>query len=232
MKSMILGLASAGLLMEAATDTSGAGSGGEAPAPKAKKATEVEIVQIGDRKVEFPGKRRLQKESIFVDGANPAPKSETASFNLGQMPVVRLDFRNGETRDFRIGLGILLRAAAHGIEQKLGDETAGETDIDDMVLAVDELIDRLSSDDPSLWTTQREGGGMAGTSVLLKALAEHSGKPIEKLKEFLKGKSQAEKMALRNSKQLKPIVERLEQEKLAKSANVDTDKLLGDLAAV
>ena len=39
-------------------------------------------------------------------------------------------------------------------------------------------------------------------------------------------KTQQEKLALRNSAKLKPIVEKLEAAKLSKTANVDTDALL------
>jgi hypothetical protein len=172
---------------------------------------EVEVVSMSDgRKVEFAGKRKLLKETI-IEGNDVA---------------VRLDFRNGETRTWYIPEALRNRCAGHGAEQKLGDETAGVEDVDDMTLAVDELIGRL---DKGEWTTKREGGGMAGTSVLLRALVEFSGRTAEQVKEFLTGKSQAEKLALRNSPKVKPIVERLEAEKLSKAAKVDTSALLAQL---
>lgn len=187
---------------------------------KTSKKPEVEKVKIGEREVEFAGKRKMLKESFFPEDGSP--------------PVIRLDFRNGESREFKIPSELLYRFAAHGAEQKLGDETAGETDVDDMVLSVDELIERLSKRDEDgtfkgEWTVRREAGGMAGTSVLMKALAELSGKPLEEVKSFLKTKSPAEKMALRNSAKVKPIIDRLESEKLAKAQKVDTDSLLSEL---
>ena len=177
------------------------------------KAKDVEAVKMSDgRVVEFAGKRKLLKEVVFgTDG------------EVGG----RFDFRNGETRTYWSPSELVTQFAGHGILQKYGDETAGEEDVDDMVLATDALDERIQKGE---WTTKREGGGMAGTSVLLKALIEFSGNSIEKVKEFLKNKTQAEKMALRNSAKLKPIVERLEQEKLSKAAKVDTDALLGELA--
>jgi hypothetical protein len=181
----------------------------------AKAKAEVEVVQMKDgRSVDFVGKRKLLKESIFAENGEVS---------------VRLDFRNGETRTYTIPESLTAKFAAHGAEQKLGDETAGIDDTDDMVLAVDELIGRLTG--PEGWSTRREGSGMAGTSVLLRALVEFSGKTTEQVKEFLTGKSQAEKLALRNSAKLKPIVDRLEAEKAAKGAKVDTDALLGGLTA-
>ena len=178
----------------------------------AKTETQVETVTMTDgRVVDFAGKRKLLKESsVTADGK----------------VQVRLDFRNGETRLFSLPDALLNKFAAHGAEQKLGDEIAGLTDVEDCVLAVDELIDRLYNGE---WSVKREANGMAGTSVLVRALVEHTGKTVEQIKQFLSGKSQAEKVALRNNPKIKPIVERIEAEKASKKANVDTDAMLNEL---
>lgn len=185
-----------------------------------KKAPEVETVTMQDgRVVEFAGKRQLQKES-----------SVTAE---GQVQV-RLDWRNGETRLFTIPTSLMAKFAAHGAEQKLGDEIAGlkgeggkDADIDDKILAVDELIDRLYNGE---WGVKRESSGLAGTSVLIRALVELYGKSVDEIKAFLKDKTQAQKSALRANPKVKPIVERIEAEKAAKAGSkVDTDALLGAL---
>ena len=171
----------------------------------------VETVTLSDgRKVDFVGKRKMLKETLIENG----------------QVSIRLDFRNGETRTYSIPQDLILRFAGHGAEQKYGDETAGVDDIDDMVLAVDDLDGRIQKGE---WSIKREGGGMAGTSVLLRALMEFSGRTAEQVKEFLGSKSQAEKLALRNSPKVKPIVERLESEKAAKGSKVDTEALLGAL---
>jgi hypothetical protein len=183
-----------------------------------KQVPQIETVTMSDQRiVEFPGKRRLQKASnILPDG----------------QVQVRLDFRNGETRLFTIPPAMLAKFAAHGAEQKLGDEIAGVEDTDDAVLAIDELIDRLYSGE---WGITRDASGMAGTSALLRALVEQTGKSVEVIKAFLKNKTQAEKVALRSNPKIKPIVERLEAEKAAKKAangqSVDTEKMLGELEA-
>jgi hypothetical protein len=179
-----------------------------------KTETQVETVTMTDgRIVDFAGKRKLLKES---------------SVNADGKVQVRLDFRNGETRLFTLPDALLNKFAAHGAEQKLGDEIAGLTDTEDCVLAVDELIDRLYNGE---WSIKREANGMAGTSVLVRALVEHTGKTVDAIKQFLSGKSQAEKVALRNNPKIKPIVERIEAEKASKKANVDTDAMLGELEA-
>ena len=178
----------------------------------AKTETQIETVTMTDgRLTDFAGKRKLLKES---------------SVNADGKVQVRLDFRNGETRLFTLPDALLNKFAAHGAEQKLGDEIAGLTDTEDCVLAVDELIDRLYNGE---WSVKREANGMAGTSVLVRALVEHTGKTVEHIKQFLNGKSQAEKVALRNNPKIKPIVERIEAEKASKKANVDTDAMLGEL---
>lgn len=177
-----------------------------------KAETVVETVKMEDgRIVEFAGKRKLLKESIL-------DKEEVQ---------IRLDFRNGQTRLFTLPGLMLDRFAAHGAEQKLGDEIAGLEDIDDCVMAVDDLIDRLYSGE---WGQKREANGMAGTSILARALCESTGKDRDTIKAFLAKKTQAEKVALRMSARIKPIVERLEAEKAAgKKSTVDTDALFGEL---
>lgn len=174
--------------------------------------TVYESVKLTDgRVVDFPGKRQLIKTSKANDD--------------GSLQVT-LDFRNGETRLFTIPPAMTAQFALHGAEQKLGDEIAGVKDIDDAVLAVDELIDRLYNGE---WGVKREASGIAGTSVLVRALVEVTGKTVEQVKAFLAGKTHAEKMALRVSAKVKPVVDRIEAEKATKKANVDTDAMLAEL---
>ena len=128
-----------------------------AKTPATAKETKITTVTMQDgRVVDFPGKRRLQKTSEISDTG---------------VITVRLDFLNGTTTLFTVPENLLHRFAAHGAEQKLGDEIAGLTEIDDCVLAIDELIDRLYNGD---WSVKRESSGMAGTSVLVRALVEHT----------------------------------------------------------
>lgn len=173
-----------------------------------------ETVTMSDgRQVVFAGKRKLLKETI-VDGSQVS---------------VRLDFRNGKSIVYEIPDSLILRFAGHGAEQKLGDATAGEQNVDDMVEAVESVILQLNKGE---WNARREGGagGFAGASVLLRALVEVSGKPIERVREYLGTLNQKEKLALRQSPKLKPTIERIEAENASKSAaTVDTDALLNAL---
>lgn len=182
----------------------------------AKQEQAINTVKMDDeRLVDFSGKRKMLKSSII-----------TAD---GQLQV-RLDFVNGETRLFTLPSALVNKFALHGAEQKLGDEIAGVDDVEDCIMAVDSLTDRLNQGTEEAWTAKRESSGMAGTSILAKALVEHSGKPIEQIKAFLLNKTHAEKVALRANAAIKPIVDRLEANKTAKKSGVDTDSLLTELA--
>lgn len=176
----------------------------------ARKETEYTTVTMDDgRIVEFPGKRRMQKESL--EGKD------------GSLQV-RLDFVNGETRTFTLPEALIGKFAQHGAEQKLGDEISGLDDVEDAVIAIDDLMERLETGE---WSIRREASGIAGTSVLARALIELTGKSPVDVKADLKALSQAEKVALRDHPKLSPIIAKLEANKKKKPSTVDTDALMG-----
>jgi hypothetical protein len=175
-----------------------------------------ELVQMKDgREVTFVGaKKKMIKESTI---------GEDGSISC------RFDFRNGDVLTFTAPDSLISNFAAHGVEQKLGDCIAGIAEIDDCVLAMEKSIANLSAGN---WTVKRESDGMAGTSVLIRALVEYSGKPVDAIKGYLADKTQAQKIALRSNPAVKVIVDRLEAEKAAnkKGPQIDTEALLGELA--
>lgn len=176
------------------------------------KSEKISVTMNDGQTVEFNKKQKLVKTSNIADDGTVS---------------IRLDFVNGEVRHFTSPPSLIARFAAHGMEQKLGDAIAGETDIGDAVLSVDDLIKRLNEGE---WNITRAAGAFAGTSILIQALVEASGKSVDDIKAFLANKTQAEKLALRRSEKLKPIIDRLEADKASKSKNaVDTDSLLGEL---
>lgn len=181
-----------------------------------REKTQYETVTMDDGvEVKFPGKRRLLKSSTVDAEGNVQ---------------TRFDFRNGEVRFHTVhpSHDLAAKYIAHGIEQKVGDEVAGLEDVEDMILAVDEIIERLSGGE---WTAKRESSGLAGTSVLARALIQSTGKTAAVIKEFLKGKSNAEKLALRQNPKISPIIAELEANKKKKEkAAVDTDALLEELS--
>jgi hypothetical protein len=161
--------------------------------------------------VEFTPKQKLVKTATIADGK----------------VSVRLDFRNGVTLSYTISDDMLLRFAAHGAEQKLGDATAGEETLDDAVEAVRALIERLNAGE---WAAKRERGAFSGVSTLIRALVEVSGKTVDEARAFLADKSPKEKLALRGNKKLAPVIARIEAERAKKDA-IDTNALLGDFIA-
>lgn len=181
-----------------------------------KPAAEPTTVTMNDgRLVEFPPKRKVSKESFITT-------NDDGSFTV----QTRLDFRNGESRLFTIPVAMLAKFAGHGAEQKLGDAMSGLANVEDGILAVDDLIDQLYQGN---WNTPRAASEMAGASILVRALVELKGQPVEKVKDFVKAKSAAERTALRNAPAVKAIIERLEAEKVAKAGNIDADALLSGL---
>jgi len=172
----------------------------------------VELVKMNDGSVkEFVGKRKMIKESIMLDDGALA---------------IAIYFRNGETRTLVLNSQLTTKFALHGAEQKYGDEVSGVEDLDDMVLAIDELHERLSKGE---WGIKREASGISGSSILLRALVESTGKDIGTVKTWLAGKTPAEKTALRKSSKLLPIIQRLETAKVSKATSVDTDALFDEL---
>ena len=177
-----------------------------------KQETSVNTVSMDDgRTVDFVGKRRMIKESIVTNGEGS----------------VRLDFVNGETRTYKLVPELLMKFALHGAEQKLGDEIAGVEDVEDAIEAIDELIIRLEKGE---WAIKRAtGNGLAGASILVRALVELTGKHVAVIRESLASKTQEEKMALRRNGKLRPIIEKLEALKASrkeKKSGVDSDALL------
>lgn len=203
-----------------------------APAATKKAPTAHTKVKMEDgREVEFAGNRKSDK-TILLDEA-------------GKAHGVRFDFLNGATRQIsfsEIPEATLLYACGHGISQKAGDEYSGVKEIDDMVLSVEEIFARLRAGE---WAAAREAGdSTAGASIVIKALMEVTGKPIDFIKSFLQGKLDAAKTrgeklsrqdlynSFRNpTSKTGVVIKRLEEEKLAKSAKVDAGDLLAEMTA-
>ena len=203
-----------------------------APVAKAtKQPTVYTAVTMADgRTVQFAGKKTLLKE-VTTDAEN------------GEV-LVRFDFRNGQTRTIvgsTLSNEITLRALGHGLSQKVGDECASIDEVDDMVVAVDEMIARLQAGE---WAARREAGdSFNGASIVVKAVAEASGKTVEFVKNFLQKKiddaakagqklTRAElyKSFRTPGSKTAAIIARLEAEKAAKStSSVDAGALLDEL---
>jgi hypothetical protein len=209
-----------------------------------KRKAEVVMVEMQDgRKVGFTGKRKVIKDTI-LDGDKIIIEGDTVTLQEGAVSV-RMDFRNGQTRTFPLKISLIPKYAGHGGEQKFGDELAAQSDKpmseEDMVLAVEDLHDQVNIQ--GNWFAVREGGsGFAGASIVVRAIAEASNKPLEVVKAFLQkklddAKARGEKLSRKelydsfrnpNSK-IGQIVKRMEDERLAKESKVDADSALAEL---
>jgi hypothetical protein len=207
-----------------------------APADKAAKAkrapTEYVKIKLSDgREVDFAGKKKMNKTVLYSKDLETWHDEDPQDGD--QYAKVRFDFRNGETREFSPPDSLLIRFIGHGASQKIGDETAGEEDVDDMVVAVDAIIDKLNA---GSWSTREPGESFGGASVVIKALMEASGKTMQEIKAYLQGKLDAAKAkgeslsraalyaSFRNPKsKVGQIVRRMEEEKAAKATKIDAD---------
>jgi len=144
---------------------------------------------------EFSDRQKVHKDSVVTE--------------TGIM--TKFIFRNGEVREHFTphGSAIYARAALHGLDQKFGDEFAGETDVEDCVEAFESLSERLARNE---WR-EKKAEGVSGTSMLLRALIEYTGKGKEELKAALRLKTAAQKKALSAQKDIAKIIARLKAER-------------------
>ena len=166
----------------------------------------------------------------------------TATANLserGDMASASLDlaFSNGETLQLRVGdldARLIEQAVLHGLKQKLVDaaaisrntETGRPASVADKFEAVKAVYDRLLA---GQWNAVREGGGTTG-GLLLRALVRmYAGRKTEAdLREFLAGKTDAEKAALRKNPRVAEIIDTIRAES-GKDGGIDSDELLAGL---
>src|SRR6266699_4165738 len=187
-------------------------------ADKIKNEAGLEVPRV----VEFAGKKKMVKTVMYSKDLETWHEEDPVDGD--QYVKVRFDFRNGETREFSPPDSLLLRFIGHGSSQKIGDETAGETeDVDDMVVAVDAIIEKLNA---GSWSTREPGESFGGAAIVIKALIEASGKTLSEIKAYLQGKLDAAKAkgetltraqlyaSFRNPKsKVGQIVRRMEDEK-------------------
>lgn len=211
---------------------------------EAKSKTVYTTVKMSDgREVQFPGKRKVQKETIINESLIELDEAAGIIQLQRGAVAVRMDFLNGETRTLPLSLSLLARFAGHGAEQKYGDELATTADNpmteEDMVLAIDDLHGLLEKGE---WGRGRAagGGGVSGASVVVKAIMEVTGKSIDFVKGFLQQKLDKDKDLTRRAlydsfrapgSKTAPVIKRMEEEKLAKTAKVDAGAALEEMTA-
>lgn len=153
---------------------------------------------------------------------NTGAETITLTFSNGRDLVLRLSSLSAD---------IATQAMYHGFKQKLVDaaaigrdpDTGRSATIDDKYDAVREVYDRLLSGE---WNKTREGGTATGGVMLRALMMAYPSKTKEQLTEYLKGKSAAEKAAL---KLVPKIASAIDTIMATKVGDVDTDALLGEL---
>lgn len=204
-------------------------------AAAAKSKTEyTEVTMTDGRKVQFAGKRKVNKETL-IDDSKVTVEEGVMQLEAGAVSI-RMDFRNGETRTFALPLNLLARFAGHGGEQKYGDELATTADKplseEDMVLAVDDLDAVIQSGEWGRGRAGSGGGGVSGASLVVQAIMEVTGKDLATVKAYLQKKLDADKDLSRRalydsfrvaSTKTGVVIKRLEDAKLAKTAKLDAD---------
>jgi len=212
-----------------------------AATPARPKTEYLEVTMEDGRKVSFAGKRKLNKETLIDDTKVETDESGNVMQISAGAVSIRMDFRNGATRTFPVPLGMLLKFAGHGAEQKYGDELASPASNplseEDMVLAVEDLDKEIQAGN---WGKGRAagGGGVSGASVVVQAIMEATGKDLATVKDYLDKKIASTegltRRALYDSFRVAGtktgiIIKRIEDEKLAKTAKVDADAALADI---
>lgn len=135
----------------------------------------------------------------------------------GAITGIRFNFKTG---DFLVVSktdieGLSERFMWHGVEQKYRDEFAAAKEDDDAFEWVTALHGRMCKGE---WREAREGGGVAGAGLLVKALMEIHSLTADKAREFLADKSPKEQSILRD---YPPIAEKIREIK-ARSPKADT----------
>jgi len=180
------------------------------------ESKQVEVTLPNGTKLTFSERQKVQKQSeVLSDGSL----------------LVKFIFRDGEIREFLMpsGHALYAKAALHGLNQKFGDAFAGIDDVEDMAEAFEDVAKTIEAGE---WTEKRGGEGVAGTSVLARALIAVTGKTKEEIKAFLAPLDAKTKMALRSAEPIASKVREIEAQKAKKApAQVDVSGLLAGLGA-
>ena len=183
------------------------------------------IVQMTDgREVSFPeGTKMIKTDHVNGEGFS-----------------IRFDFSNGETRTFaaKPSDDLYNQYAAFGASTKIRNVTAGVKEIDDMIVAVDDVIEQLSG---GQWKAVREGAAnnFAGAGIVVRAICEVTGKTPDFVKDFLKKKLESTEGLTRQAlygtfrdpeSEVGKVILRLEAEK-GRAAGLSTKDLVAEMRA-
>lgn len=134
--------------------------------------------------------------------------------------ALTLTFSDGRQIVVQIGdlpENIIAHAVMHGLKQKLVDaaaisrdpETGRAASIDTKFRAVEEVANRLLTGE---WNKRREGGGNVGGLLFQALCRKYSAKTPDQIKEWLAGKDDKAKAALRKNPEIAKIIDEIRAE--------------------
>jgi hypothetical protein len=166
----------------------------------------------------------------------PAIKATVVRNDKDRAVALHLAFQGGTelalTAD-KLTQDILNEAVWHGLKQKLVDaaaisrdpETGRSATVADKMAAVTRVYDRLLS---GMWNEPREGGGSG--SLLFKALCRlNPAKSPEALREWLDGKTDEQKAALRKNPKIAAEIVAIQAEQVSDEAQAAAEEALAEL---
>lgn len=127
-------------------------------------------------------------------------------------------FADDTTKTVRLGdfaETVVMAAAWHGIAQKLGDAYAGAANVEEAKVRFQAVYEQLTEGD---WVSESRGGGGGQASLLASAVAEALGQPLEDVQKTLAGMDKDTRKSIRNHKDVKPVLARMEAERAAARA--------------
>jgi hypothetical protein len=136
--------------------------------------------------------------------------------------LVTIEFENGEKRSLalsELNEATIVRAALHGLSQKMGDSYAGAKDEPDPVAfsiaSVDDVRKALLNGD---WRAATTGTGGSRVSDLAKAVAQVTGKPLEEVVETLAEMSDEQKKPIKDNPHVKAALAQIKAAAAAERA--------------
>lgn len=170
-----------------------------------------------------------------------AKSNEVISFTLAQrengtalLTFAVKDGGNVVLDTAKLSLAVIQRAAWHGLKQRVSDRAAISRNTDtgkpaspkDKLDAMRALVDHYHSG-TNEWSMKREGGaGQSADSLLCEAMAQvYPGKTEAEIKEWVKGKSTKDKVALLNHGEIKVAADTI-RAKVVEEFKVDVDAML------
>lgn len=170
-------------------------------APEAVAAPQDTVTLPDGSTVKFSARDKVKKMSYSLDDGTI---------------MIRFVFRNGTVKEseFLPTNPILVRAAQHGLDQKIGDEFAKLDDVEDCIVAFEEMCERLQAGE---WVAERESNGLSGVSLLAAALIRVTGKPRDEVLAKVKELPPKVKAAMLSHPPIAAEVAKIKEERAARS---------------